>query len=148
VFDLQQEVEDRGYCAFCNPYATMHSPTLNTRASPVASILQQASLPCTRCGCTGGGLCIVWNHSGDIQRERGLFGDEFRYPCCGRLDPQPCFVGRHSTSAFDDDESRRTVQCHCWKPAHIKRVQKAGPNCGRYFFRSNSNGRGECDFFK
>eukprot|EP00544_Gedaniella_sp_CCMP2646_P006646 CAMPEP_0202493266 /NCGR_PEP_ID=MMETSP1361-20130828/9659_1 /ASSEMBLY_ACC=CAM_ASM_000849 /TAXON_ID=210615 /ORGANISM="Staurosira complex sp., Strain CCMP2646" /LENGTH=211 /DNA_ID=CAMNT_0049123553 /DNA_START=81 /DNA_END=716 /DNA_ORIENTATION=+ len=28
------------------------------------------------------------------------------------------------------------------------RVQKAGPNCGCYFFRSNSNGRGECDFFK
>jgi hypothetical protein len=49
---------DEGTVRFCNPYATMHSPTLNTRASPVASILQQASLPCTRCGCTDS----LWLH--------------------------------------------------------------------------------------
>lgn len=114
LFDLQLELEEiKDTVRFCNPYATIHSPTLNTPASSVASILQQTSLPCTRCGCTGGGLCIVWNHSGDIQRERGMFGDEFRYPCCGRLDPQPCFVGRRSTSVIDNDDSRRPVQCHC-----------------------------------
>lgn len=54
---------------------------------------------CLRCGSYDKNtLCIKWDHDGDIERERALgsgpYGwDAFRYDCCGRLAPNPCFKG-------------------------------------------------------
>ena len=54
--------------------------------------------PRARCGLDydDTSLCIVWTHKGEIYRQRGYKGwDQFSYDCCNRLDPSPCYVGRH-----------------------------------------------------
>ena len=114
---------------------------------------------CLRCGSYDKNtLCIKWDHDGDIERERafgsGPYGwDAFRYDCCGRLAPNPCFVGQHN---FGTTSSNRhlmgmrnmVLQCDCHNgPARLVETKKEGPNCGRYFFRCSSDRRADCKFF-
>jgi len=56
---------------------------------------------CARCNgvYSDNNLCIKWTHECSIQRDvnlgNGSLGkDSFRYSCCGKIDSQPCFVGR------------------------------------------------------
>ena len=101
--------------------------------------------PCIKCGdySHAKGLCIVWQHTGKMQQEQ----DQFRWDCCGRLDPQPCFVGLHCRKPLQE-QNRKILKCSCGKPAHLKRTKKNGANAGRYFFRCNSTGGGRCKFFR
>ena len=129
------------------PVANPYTRKLSASASHEIPLQEPT---CIRCGEAVSGtqadpntsnLCIVWKHTGELQRERhgpSRWHDTFRWSCCGRLDPQPCFVGRHTTT-LDDDEKPPVIQCLCGKPAHLKRTRKVGsPNRGRYFFRCNS----------
>jgi len=106
---------------------------------------------CGRCGenASKGTLCIVWRHRGEIQRERSFHGDIFRYSCCGRLDPQPCFVGKHLQPGEHVNPNLVTVlNCDCGKLAQLRRTHKQGLNTGRYFYRCCTVGRPDCDFFQ
>lgn len=109
---------------------------------------------CSRCGSVDSdSLCIVWNHEGEIQRERSYTGwDNFRWTCCGRLSPAPCFVGRHTFSSLHgvmgNYSSIITVSCNCHNgPAKLLCTRKDTPNCGRYFFKCSGSGIDKCDFF-
>lgn len=109
---------------------------------------------CVRCGSHDSNtLCIEWNHEGDIERERargsGPYGwDAFRYSCCGRLAPSPCFVGKHKFRGSRYAYRPLVVQCNCHNgPARLIETKKAGPNLGRYFFRCSSDREKYCNFF-
>jgi hypothetical protein len=125
-------------------------------------VLKPAQPPCLRCGSDiPSSLCIDWKHSAELQRERNPFStgrwnrDIFRYDCCNRLAPQPCYIGLHDFSFPGKNPGSVTLsscvkkvqECHCNRPAHLKRTRKDGLNVGRYFFRCNSEGKPTCDFF-
>lgn len=107
---------------------------------------------CPRCGCDASEntLCLVWLHEGDIQREWDGYNrrDIFRFECCGREDPSPCFIGRHlSPSSSSSSGSTACLQVHCTKcgsRAKLFRTHKDSPNCGRYFFKCPQR---ECSSF-
>ncbi|KAL3769493.1 hypothetical protein ACHAWO_006354 [Cyclotella atomus] len=111
---------------------------------------------CIRCGGTDENtLCILWNHEGEIERERSYTGwDNFRWSCCGRLSPSCCFVGRHEFSGSSRGGlgcSRSisiSISCNCHNgPAKLLCTRKDTSNCGRYFFKCSGNSINECDFF-
>ena len=114
---------------------------------------------CLRCGSYDKNtVCIKWDHDGDIERERALgsgpYGwDAFRYDCCGRLAPNPCFVGQHTHSSSNLKTNmgilrNMVLQCDCHNgPARLVETKKEGPNNGRYFFRCSSDRRAGCKFF-
>lgn len=82
-------------------------------------------------------------------RGSGPYGwDAFRYTCCGRLAPSPCFVGKHKFRGSRYAYRPLVVQCNCHNgPARLIETKKAGPNLGRYFFRCSSDRKKDCNFF-
>ena len=107
------------------PSSPLVTPTSHSPAAATAPAIPP--VPCARCGldyddtCTS--LCIVWTHKGEIHRQRGYNGwDQFKYDCRNRLDPFPCYVGRHvlSSGRRSSHHVNVAVNCNCGSRATIR----------------------------
>ena len=126
-------------------------PAPPTIHSPVSAAPAPPAVPCDRCGLDydDTSLCTVWTHEGDIHRQRGYNGwDQLRYDCCNRLDPSPCYVGRHVCSSGGRSSSGHRVSmavaCNCGSRATIRRTKKETANKHRLFFTCPNR---SCSFF-
>ena len=71
---------------------------------------------------------------------------QFRYDCCNRLDPSPCYVGRHvrSSGGRSDHNVNMAVTCNCGSRATIRRTKKENDSKHRLFFTCLDR---SCNFF-
>jgi hypothetical protein len=84
-----------GYTAFqplpnnCGAWKKIANVSLELRAAAArkkAAISQPTMPPCSKCGSSDlHSLCIVWNHTGAIQRTRGPLGGPDVLVCLGLL---------------------------------------------------------------
>ena len=131
-------------------------PSTAKPSTPLASPISQShaaatapAKPCVRCGLDydDTSLCIVWTHKGEIHRQRAYNGwDQFRYDCCNRLDPSPCYVGRNvrSSGGRSGHHINMAVTCNCGSRATIRRTKKENNNKHRLFFTCPDQ---SCNFF-
>ena len=97
-------------------------------------------------------LCIVWRHRVQHMEEHPS-RSIVCWPCCQRVDPQPCFIGTHIPPGTAAGASllwtTSTIHCDCGELARFQRCHKAGNNQGRYFYHCwVPFGSPQCDYFQ